>query len=122
MEILIHKLLSRPELANTIRTSARKHAETWLVASIGLFFVIGVWEHLPYSGGHIYSDILSVYQNRFCASGGCGMGLPYVNYFVEYPVLTGFFMYAMGMMAHFLQLPGTSFLGDYYSYSAIFSF
>ncbi len=120
MEILIHRLLSRPQLANTIRTSARRHAEAWLVASIGLFFVIGVWEHLPYSGGHVYSDILSVYQNRFCASGTCGMGLPYVNYFVEYPVLTGFFMYAMGMLAHFLQLPGTSFLGDYYSYSAIF--
>lgn len=48
------------------------------------------------------------------------MGLPYVNYFVEYPVLTGFFMYSMGMLAHLLQLPGTSFLGDYYSYSSIF--
>lgn len=75
---------------------------------------------MPYSGGHIYSDLLSVYQNRFCFSGTCGMGLPYINYFVEYPVLTGFFMYAMGMLAHTFQFPSASFLSDYYAYSAIF--
>ena len=120
MELLTHRLLSRTQFANTIRTSVSKHTESLLVASVGLFFVIGVWEHLPYSGGHIYSDILSVYQNRFCTSGACGMGLPYVNYFVEYPVLTGFFMYAMGMLGHFFQMPGTSFLSEYYTYSSIF--
>ena len=48
------------------------------------------------------------------------MGLPYVNYFVEYPVLTGFFMYAMGMLAHLFQFPSTSFLSNYYTFSAIF--
>ena len=111
---------SRAPFANTIRSSVSKHTGAWLVASIGLFYVIGVWEHLPYSGGHIYSDLLSVYQNRFCYSGTCGMGLPYVNYFVEYPVLTGFFMYAMGMLAHLFQFPSTSFLSNYYTFSAIF--
>ena len=48
------------------------------------------------------------------------MGLPYVNYFVEYPVISGFFMYAMGMLGHILPLPGRDFIGSYYTYTSIF--
>lgn len=118
--MLIDSLISRPQFVDAIRNSVNRALKSWLLISVAVFFVIGVWEHLPYSGGHIYSDILSVYQNRFCSSGSCGLGLPYVNYFVEYPVLTGFFMYAMGMLGHYLQFPGTSFLDGYYTYSTIF--
>lgn len=88
--------------------------------AVALLYILGAWEHLPFSGGHIYSDIVTVYQNRFCHSGPCGTGLPYVNYFVEYPVITGFFMYAMGMLGHITPLPGKDFLGSYYSYTSIF--
>ena len=94
--------------------------DTWLYVIACLFYLLGVWEHLPFSGGHIYSDIVSVYQNRFCYSGSCGTGLPYVNYFVEYPVITGFFMYTMGMLGHIFPLPASDLLGSYYSYTSIF--
>ena len=42
------------------------------MVAVGLFYLLGMWEHLPFSGGHIYSDIVTVYQNRFCYSGPCG--------------------------------------------------
>jgi hypothetical protein len=107
-------------IAKAIRENVTHHAKDWLFVGVGLFYLVGVWEHLPFSGGHIYSDIVSVYQSRFCYSGPCGMGLPYVNYFVEYPVITGFFMYAMGLLGHMLPLPGRDFLGSYYTYTSVF--
>ncbi|MGA2875533.1 MAG: hypothetical protein ABSE82_08345 [Nitrososphaerales archaeon] len=111
-----------PQIAKAIRASFAEHSEVWLLVAVGLFYLLGMWEHLPFSGGHIYSDIVTVYQNRFCYSGPCGTGLPYVNYFVEYPVITGFFMYSMGMLGHILPLPGRDFLGSYYTYTSIFLF
>jgi hypothetical protein len=113
-------MMSSKQIAKAIGEDFREHTEAWLFIAVGLFYLLGMWEHLPYSGGHIYSDLIAVYQNRFCYSGLCGMGLPYVNYFVEYPVISGFFMYAMGMLGHILPLPGRDFLGDYYTYTTIF--
>ncbi len=107
-------------IAKAIRANIVDHAKAWLLVAVGVFYLIGVWEHLPFSGGQIYSDIITVYQNRFCYSGPCGTGLPYVNYFVEYPVITGFFMYSMGMLGHVLPLQGNNFLGSYYYYTSIF--
>jgi hypothetical protein len=94
--------------------------DSWLYVAACIFFLLGFWEHLPFSGGRIYSDIVTVYQNRFCFSGPCGTGLPYVNYFVEYPVITGFFMYSMGMLGHILPLHGNDLIESYYAYSSIF--
>jgi hypothetical protein len=112
--------MSASQFARNARTIVIDHSEAWLLIAVGLFYLLGVWEHLPYTGGNIYSDIVTVYQNRFCYTGPCGMGLPYVNYFVEYPVISGFFMYAMGMLAHLLPVPGRDFIGNYYTYTSIF--
>jgi len=83
-----------------------------------LFFLLGIWEH---ANGNIYSDIVAVYRDRFCSATTCVIGgLPYINNFVEYPPLTGFFMYAMGMLGHLLPYPGRDFIVSYYFYSTLF--
>ena len=112
--------MSASQVARNARAIVIDHSEAWLLMAVGLFYLLGVWEHLPYTGGNIYSDIVTVYQNRFCYTGPCGMGLPYVNYFVEYPLISGFFMYAMGMLGHLMPLPGRNFMGDYYTYTSTF--
>ncbi len=92
----------------------------WVYLLAGALYIFGVWEHIPYGGGHLYSDIVTVYQNRFCHSGPCGTGLPYTNYFVEYPVIVGFFMYAMGMLGRYLPFaPSQGLLVNYYFWSAL---
>jgi hypothetical protein len=85
---------------------------------------VGVWEHLPFTGGNIYSDVVSVFYGRFltfCTSSPCNLGIPYINNFVEYPVLVGFFMWAMGMLGAYvpISLPPNQ-LSDYYTYTSIF--
>ncbi|MDG6908335.1 MAG: hypothetical protein JRN20_21400, partial [Nitrososphaerota archaeon] len=82
------KLHPNLRFARAIKSNIAKDGETWFYVAVGLFYLLGVWEHLPSSGGQIYSDIVTVYQNRFCYFGPCTGGLPYVNYFVEYPVIT----------------------------------
>lgn len=85
-----------------------------------MLFLLGIWEH---ANGNIYSDIISVYVNRFCTPGPCATsGLPYVNYFVEYPPITGFFAFEMGVLARFIPFPGRPFLNSYYDYTSIFLF
>lgn len=114
------KLHPNLRFARAIKSNIAKDSETWFYVAVGLFYLLGVWEHLPSSGGQIYSDIVTVYQNRFCYFGPCTGGLPYVNYFVEYPVITGFFMYAMGALGHIFPLPHRDLLGNYYTYTSIF--
>ncbi len=67
----------------------------WVYLVAAVVYVFSVWEHIPYGGGHIYSDIVSVFQSRFCAAGLCTLALPYVHVFVEYPVIVGMFIYSM---------------------------
>jgi hypothetical protein len=101
-----------------IQGSFQQNSETWLYIGVGIFYLLGIWEH---SNGNIYSDIAAVYTNRFCTPGPCiTSGLPYINFFVEYPPLTGFFIYAMGMLAHLLPFPGRTLLTSYYDYTSIF--
>jgi hypothetical protein len=83
--------------------------------AVGLYLV-GVWLHIPYGGGHIYSDIVSVFQTRECAQ-VCTLKIPYVQTFVEYPVLVAMFMYLMGILGSLL--PG-SLLLNYYYFTAAF--
>lgn len=80
-----------------------------------LLYVVGAWLHIPYGGGHVYSDIVTVFQTRECA-GTCTLPVPYVQGFVEYPVLTAFFMYAMGALGG--HLPG-DLLSNYYALTCI---
>ncbi len=81
-----------------------------LIAAV-LLYGVGVWLHIPYGGGHVYSDIVTVFQNRECHV-TCTLPVPYVQGFVEYPVLTAFFMYAMGALGE--HLPG-ALLTNYYT-------
>ena len=39
-------------------------ASSVLLLTILVAFLIGFWLHMPYSSGHVYSDIVSVYQAR----------------------------------------------------------
>jgi hypothetical protein len=73
-------------------------------------FLIGVWLHIPYGGGHIYSDIPTLFQIREC-TGAC-LTIPYINGFVEYPVIVSEFIYAMGAIAKIL--PGEILTSYYY--------
>ncbi|HYR04845.1 MAG TPA: hypothetical protein VEO75_05590 [Nitrososphaerales archaeon] len=75
-------------------------------------YALGVWLHIPYGGGHVYSDLVTVFQVRECSSGQCVILIPYVQTFFEYPVVDSMFMYAMGILAN--QLPG-SLLSNYYA-------
>jgi hypothetical protein len=85
----------------------------YLVA--GILYLVGVWLHIPYGGGHIYSDIPTVFQVREC--GGSCLTIPYVSGFMEYPIIVSDFIYSMGATASFL--PG-DVLANYYWLSAIF--
>src|SRR5437016_1254715 len=80
-------------------------------------YAVGVWLHIPYGGGHVYSDLVTVFQVRECSSGQCVVLIPYIQTFFEYPVVDSMFMYAMGILA--LQLPGT-LLSNYYAVTVAF--
>jgi len=85
----------------------------YLVTAI--LFVVGVWLHIPYGGGHFYSDIPVIFQIREC--GGACLTIPYVNGFIEYPVVVSEFIFAMGAIAKILPGP---ILSDYYYLTAAF--
>ncbi|HXW37118.1 MAG TPA: hypothetical protein VEJ36_04365 [Nitrososphaerales archaeon] len=82
-----------------------------------LLYLIGVWFHVPYGGGHVYSDIVTVFQVDLCPNTPCTVPIPYLQAFVEYPIGTAFFMYAMGALGAIT--PG-QLLTNYYVYSCIF--
>lgn len=106
------------ELICRIKASFENSSETWLYVACALLYLLGIWEH---ANGGIYTDITAVYLNRFCTPLPCvTSGLPYVNYFVEYPPITGFFICTMGLLAHLVSFPGRTLLTNYYEYSAIF--
>ena len=95
------------------RSAFSKHSDLYLVTAI--FFLIGFWLHIPYGGGHIASDIPTVFQGREC--GGACLTVPYVSGFVEYPVIVSEFVYVMGAISE--VLPG-SILTNYYGLSVAF--
>jgi len=102
----------------SVQKSFSRNGESWLYITACILYLLGVWEH---SSGNIYTDIVGVFVNRFCTPEPCmSHGLPYINFFVEYPPLTGFFMYAMGTIAHVFPFPGRGFLVSYYDYTSIF--
>jgi len=78
-------------------------------------YLVGVWLHIPYGGGHIYSDIVAVFQTRECA--GTCLTIPYVNGFVEYPIVVSEFVYAMGAAAAIF--PGPIMTNYYYLTAAL---
>ncbi len=100
---------------------SRVHPDVLLFIVAGVLYLLGVWFHIPYGGGHIYSDIVSVFQNRLDNSYFSIQNLPFVNTFVEYPPITSYFMYSMGALAKLvpLSLP-PNLMGDYYRYTTVF--
>jgi hypothetical protein len=90
-----------------------KRRGVYLVAAV--LFLFGVWLHIPYGGGHIYSDIVAIFQARECA-GAC-LTIPYVNGFIEYPVVVSEFIYAMGAVAG--AFPGSTLTNYYYLTAAL---
>jgi hypothetical protein len=84
-------------------------------------YLLGAWFHIPYAGGHVYSDIVDVFANRFNPADFSIGSLPYVNTFVEYPPLTSYFIYAMGVLGAYLPIvPGAGLVYNYYVYTAVF--
>lgn len=67
-----------------------------------VLYVVGAWFHFPFGGGHIYSDISTVFWLREC--GGSCLTIPYVNGFIEYPILVSMFIYMMGLVGHALPI------------------
>ena len=95
--------------------------QVWVYLIACALYLFGVWEHIPYGGGHIYSDIVTVYQDRFCLNGVCTSALPYVHVFVAYPVVTGVFMYLMGMLGRYIPIYASQdLLTNYYFWTALF--
>lgn len=90
--------------------------DTILIIAVVLYGV-GVWLHIPYGGGRVYSDIVSVFQNRECNPICSQLPIPYVQAFVEYPIITAFFMYAMGALGSVFPGP---ILANYYVATCIF--
>src|SRR5437588_2150154 len=89
-------------------TDRRFKAGVYLTA-LGLY-LIGIWLHLPYGGGHVYTDLTQLFQDRLwvCPSpsyyqyDACALSVPYLQSFNEYPVLTSMFMYVMAVFGAFL--------------------
>src|SRR5437879_5848689 len=82
-----------------------------------LLYLFSAWLHFPYGGGHIYSDLVSVFQVRECPS-GCTLQIPYIQTFVEYPVIVAMFMYAMGVLGRLLS--SSDILDAYYLFTCAF--
>ncbi|MCS7135891.1 MAG: hypothetical protein NZ931_02200 [Aigarchaeota archaeon] len=84
-----------------------------------LIFLIGFWLHIPYGGGHIYSDIVSVYQVRL---EGFPPKAPYAEVFFEYPVITAALAYVSGLMASLLTKEYYTALLLYYTITSAILF
>jgi hypothetical protein len=99
-----------------MRAGFSQRRVTLVVAAV--LYVVGVWLHFPHGGGHIYSDIPSVFQSRECLE-TCNIipVIPYVNGFIEYPVLVSFFIYAMGLVG--LAIPVSIQTGYYLASVAV---
>jgi len=86
-----------------------------VLLAAGVVYLVGVWLHIPYGGGHLYSDIPTLFQEREC-TGTC-LTIPYVNGFIEYPVLVSLFIYAMGLLGSSIS---GSILNNYYYLTVAF--
>ncbi len=90
----------------------------WIVVIAVALYAWSVWAHFPYGGGHIYSDIATVFQIRECgAVCRAPIPVPYVQTFIEYPVGTAFFIYAMGFLGGLFPGP---LLNNYYVATCFF--
>lgn len=81
-------------------TTVKEPEERYLLLLATLIvFLIGFWLHIPYGGGHVYSDIVSVYQVRLESF---PPKAPYAEVFFEYPVIIAALTYVSGFVASLL--------------------
>jgi hypothetical protein len=92
-------------------------------------YLLGVWLHAPYGGGHIYSDITYVFKAREClkfppqygeyvvVEKGCTLTVPYLKSFIEYPVITAMFLFGNAVLGGMVAGNLTT---NYYLFSAFF--
>ncbi len=100
--------------------SSKGDLRIWVYLLAAVLYVFGMWEHIPYGGGHIYSDIPTVFQDRFCPAGPCYLAFPYIHVFVEYPVITGIFIYSMGLLGQNVPFSSSGgILSNYYFWTAL---
>jgi hypothetical protein len=104
------------------RLAARQRHPMYALGAIAAsLYILGFWFHIPYGGGHVYSDLVTVFQNRLDATSFSINNLPYINTFIEYPPLTSCFIYLTGVLGAYLPLfPGSGIVYNYYVYSALF--
>jgi len=89
--------------------SDRRFKATVYLTALALY-LMGIWLHLPYDGGYVYTDLTQLLLNRLWVCpppsynqyGGCTLEVPYLQYFNEYPVLTSMFMYVMAVFGAYL--------------------
>src|SRR5437870_5621324 len=88
------------------RMSNRRFKATVYLTALALY-LMGVWLHLPYDGGYVYTDLTQLLLNRlwvcpppsYFQYEGCTLAVPYLQSFNEYPVLTSMFMYVMAVFS-----------------------
>jgi len=100
-----------------LRLWVTRHFPLVLYSTALVAYLFGVWWHIPYGGGHVYSDIVTVFQDRECGQGSCTLLVPYIQTFDEYPVITAMFMYLMGQLGN---LFGGSLVSNYYWFTSAF--
>lgn len=89
---------------------AKVSSRYWIYFIASLLYVFGIWLHIPYGGGRIYSDIVTVFQIRNCTD-TCQLRIPYIDSFIEYPVIVSLFIYSMGIIGSII--PG-ELIKNYY--------
>jgi hypothetical protein len=108
------------------RLSDRRFKRILYSTALGLY-LFGIWLHLPYGGGYVYTSITYLFQERVCQIFppveygplvlSCRFTIPYLQSFSEYPVLTSMFMYAMGRLG--ALFPGDLLRNSYLVSSAV---
>lgn len=67
-----------------------------------MIFAFNVWEHSPAIVPNHYTDIVSIYYRDGIGKGQ--LGIPYVDYVFEYPVMVGTIVYVTSLLARLLTL------------------
>lgn len=76
--------------------SIPKELQMILIAAT-VIFAFNVWEHSPIVVPNHYTDIVSIYYREGIGNGT--LGIPYVDYVFEYPVLVGVVVFVAALLA-----------------------
>jgi hypothetical protein len=108
---------------------SRSRFQVLVYSTTVALYLLGVWLHAPYHGGHIYSDITYVFQSRQClgyppqagqyvvVEKDCALTVPYLKSFIEYPVIAAMFLFGNAVIG---GMVAGNLLTNYYLFSALF--